>query len=98
MPYLSSARRPAVAGPEPRATRGGPQMSIALDQQAPSFSLPGVDGRQHTLDEYGDADVLVLIQSCNHCPYVLAWEGRMIGIQRDYADRGVRIVAFNSND
>jgi peroxiredoxin len=73
-------------------------MSIALDEQAPSFTLPGVDGRSHSLDDYADSDVLVLIQSCNHCPYVLAWEGRMVAIQGDYADRGVRIVAFNSND
>ena len=73
-------------------------MSLALDEKAPSFELPGVDGRTHSLDEYADSDVLVLIQSCNHCPYVLAWQGRMAQIQRDYADRGVRLVAFNSND
>ena len=73
-------------------------MSLTLAQQAPSFALPGIDGREHTLESYGDAAVLVLIQSCNHCPYVLAWEGRMKGIQSDYADRGVRLVAVNSND
>jgi len=73
-------------------------MSISLDEQAPPFTLPGVDGQSHSLDDYADSDVLVLIQSCNHCPYVLAWEDRMVGIQRDYADRGVRIVAINSND
>jgi peroxiredoxin len=73
-------------------------MSLALDEQAPPFALTGVDGREHTLDSYDGADVLVLIQSCNHCPYVQGWEGRMKAIQRDYADRGVRLVAFNSND
>jgi peroxiredoxin len=73
-------------------------MSLALAERAPSFNLPGVDGREHSLDEYAGSDVLVVIQSCNHCPYVLAWEGRMIAIQRDYADRGVRVVAVNSND
>jgi peroxiredoxin len=73
-------------------------MSLALDETVPTFTLPGVDGQTHSLDEYASSDVLVLIQSCNHCPYVLAWEGRMVAIQRDYADRGVRLVAFNSND
>jgi len=73
-------------------------MSLALDQKAPSFTLAGVDGETHSLDDYADSDVLVLIQSCNHCPYVLAWQERMVSIQRDYADRGVRLVAFNSND
>ena len=73
-------------------------MSLALRHEAPSFALLGIDGREHTLESYGDAAVLVLIQSCNHCPYVQAWEGRMKSIQRDYADRSVRIVALNSND
>jgi peroxiredoxin len=73
-------------------------MSIAIGTEAPSFDLPGVDGRNHSLDDYADADVLVLIQSCNHCPYVQAWEGRMKQIQSDYADRGVRLVAVSSND
>jgi peroxiredoxin len=73
-------------------------MSLALDASAPAFTLPGVDGRQHSLDDYAESDVLVLVQSCNHCPYVLAWEGRLKAIQREYAERGVRIVAFNSND
>ena len=73
-------------------------MSLALDEQAPPFALAGVDGQQHTLDSYDGAAVLILIQSCNHCPYVQGWEGRMKAIQRDYGDRGVRLVAFNSND
>lgn len=73
-------------------------MTLALGTEAPSFDLPGVDGRNHSLDDYADADVLVLIQSCNHCPYVQAWEGRMVDLQRELGDRGVRIVAVNSND
>lgn len=41
---------------------------------------------------------LAIIQSCNHCPYVLAWEGRINDLARAYANRGVSIVAINSND
>ena len=73
-------------------------MSLALTEHAPAFSLPGTDGAEHTLDGYADAEILVLVQSCNHCPYVQAWEGRMKAIQADYGDRGVRLVAVNSND
>jgi peroxiredoxin len=65
---------------------------------APAFDLPGVDGRDHTLEEYAAAPALVLVQSCNHCPYVQAWEGRLVAIQDAYADRGVRVVAISSND
>jgi peroxiredoxin len=73
-------------------------VSVALGGQAPSFDLPGVDGHNHSLADYSDAEALVLIQSCNHCPYVQAWEDRMSAIARDFADRGVRVVAVNSND
>jgi peroxiredoxin len=71
---------------------------VSVIETAPAFDLPGVDGRNHSLEEYADAAVLVLVQSCNHCPYVLAWEGRINALQREYADRDVRIVAINSND
>ena len=74
------------------------RMTLALGTEAPQFDLPGVDGRDHSLDEYADADVLVLIQSCNHCPYVQAWEERMSAIARNYEPRGVRVIAVNSND
>ena len=74
-------------------------MSLALDEQRPGVHAARRRRAQRTPSTTTPtADVLVLIQSCNHCPYVLAWEGRMVAIQRDYADRGVRIVAFNSND
>ncbi len=73
-------------------------MTLTLGTEAPAFQLPGVDGRTHALDDYADAEALALVQSCNHCPYVQAWEGRMKDIQRDYADRGFRLVAVSSND
>jgi len=69
-----------------------------LGAEAPPFSLPGVDGSVHSLDDYRDAPALAVIWSCNHCPYVQAWEGRMSEIQRDYESRGARLVAINSND
>lgn len=40
----------------------------------------------------------VVIFSCNHCPYVQAWEGRMIQLGKDYQPRGVRFVLINAND
>jgi peroxiredoxin len=73
-------------------------MSSTQIDRAPSFRLSDVDGVEKTLESYDDAAALVLVQSCNHCPYVQAWEGRIKAIQRDYADRGVVLVAINSND
>lgn len=62
------------------------------------FALPGVDGKVHRTQDYDDKEILVIIFSCNHCPYVQAWEGRMIEIQADYADKGVQLIAINAND
>jgi peroxiredoxin len=71
---------------------------LALGAEAPPFRLRGVDGEERTLASYRGAALLALVQSCNHCPYVLAWEDRLSELAQAYADRGVRIAAFNSND
>jgi len=71
---------------------------LDLGAKAPDFDLPGVDGKRHSLNEFRDKLVLVVIFSCNHCPYVVAYEDRMVAIQRDYATRGVQLVAINSNN
>lgn len=74
------------------------KLSLPLGSPAPDFDLPGVDGTRHSLGDYADREALVLIQSCNHCPYVQAWEGRINAVTRDYADRGIAVVAICSND
>jgi peroxiredoxin len=73
-------------------------MTIALATEAPPFDLPGVDGAQHNLDDYADKPALAVVWSCNHCPYVQAWEGRLIALQREFGDRGFELVAISSND
>ncbi len=65
---------------------------------APAFSLPGVDGQTWSLDSFSDASVLVVVFTCNHCPYAKAVEDRLVAIQRDYEEKGVRLVAINPND
>ena len=66
--------------------------------EALPFDLPGVDGRTWSLDDFAEAPALVVVFTCNHCPYAKAYEDRLVAIQRDYADRGVRLVAINPND
>jgi peroxiredoxin len=71
---------------------------MPIGTPAPDFNLPGVDGHSHALESFNDAKVLVVIFTCNHCPYAQALEPRFIELQRDYLDRGVRLVAINPND
>jgi peroxiredoxin len=66
--------------------------------KAVPFELPGVDDRRHALDDYADKEAVAVVFTCNHCPYARAWEDRLMGIQGDYAPRGVQLVAINSND
>ena len=72
-------------------------MTIALGEKAPDFELPGTDGARHALSD-DEATATLVYWTCNHCPYALAWQDRMLDLARDYADRGVRVLAINSND
>ena len=72
--------------------------ALHIGDKAPGFQLQGVDGRTHSLEQFTGKPVLVVVFSCNHCPYVQAYEDRMIDIQRDYQALGVQLIAINSND
>jgi peroxiredoxin len=71
---------------------------LKIGDKAVPFNLPGVDGATHSLVEYAGRKAVAVIFSCNHCPYVQAWEDRMVQIQVDYAERGVQLVAINANN
>ncbi|MBI4209480.1 MAG: thioredoxin family protein [Deltaproteobacteria bacterium] len=73
-------------------------MKLKIGSKAPDFNLPGADGKSYTLDSFKDKAILAIVFSCNHCPYVQAYESRMMDIQRDYADRDTQLVAINSNE
>lgn len=77
-------------------------MTISIGEQAPDFSLPdteggtwsAVDGNSGTAPSHAT----VVVFTCNHCPYALAWQERIEQVARDYGDRGVRVLAINAND
>ena len=73
-------------------------MILELGAKAPDFSLPGVDGKTHSLASFQDAKALCVVFSCNHCPYVQAYEGRMNALQAKYGPQGFQLVAINAND
>ncbi len=73
-------------------------VGLALGSMAPDFQLKGVDGKTHSLKSFADRKGLAIVFSCNHCPYVQAYEARMVQLQRDYLPNGVSLVAINSND
>ena len=66
---------------------------------APPLELPDTAGNRWTLPAVpAEAAATVVVWTCNHCPYALAWHDRIVDAANDYAERGVRFVAVNSND
>ena len=74
------------------------EYKMQLGQPAPDFSLKGVDGKTYSLSSFREKAALLVVFSCNHCPYVQAYEERLIQIAKDFGPRGLGMVAINSND
>lgn len=71
---------------------------LKIGSRAPGFSLPAADGKFYGLSSFADKKILIVIFSCNHCPYVQAYQQRIIDLQNEFEKDGVQIVAINSND
>lgn len=72
---------------------------LSIGSPSPEFNnLPGTDGKKYSLKSFAGNKCLVVVFSCNHCPYVQAYEKRMITFQSEYAPKGVQLVAINSNE
>lgn len=72
--------------------------AMKIGDRAIDFNLKGVDGKNYSLQSLNEYKILVLGFTCNHCPYVRAYEDRLISVQKEYASKGVRLVTINSND
>jgi peroxiredoxin len=71
---------------------------IGIGDAAPELALPDTEGSAVVLPAPGEAQATVVLWTCNHCPYALAWHDRLTAAAREYAGRGVRFLAVNSND
>ncbi len=71
---------------------------LELGKPAPDFELPGVDDKNYRLKDFADAEILVVIFTCNHCPTAQAYEERIKKLVSDYRDKGVAFVAISPND
>jgi peroxiredoxin len=72
-------------------------MTFAIGDPAPAFTLPDTEGTPTALYD-GTAPATVVVFTCNHCPYALAWHDRLSAVTLDYAERGVRVLQVNPND
>jgi peroxiredoxin len=70
----------------------------ALGSQAPHFRLPEPDGKIHSLEDFQNKKVLLVMFLCNHCPFVKHIRSGISKLARDYAQKEVAIIAISSND
>jgi len=72
---------------------------VQVGDPAPNWAaIPGVDGKDHSLADYKDAKLVVLVFTCNHCPVAVNYEDRLVALQKDYEAKGVQFVAICVND
>jgi peroxiredoxin len=74
-------------------------VSLSIGDPIPLFALPDTSDHVHRVDggAHGKA-ASVVVFTCNHCPYALAWHKRLMQVARDYEPRDVRFYAICSND
>lgn len=72
--------------------------TLEIGQSAPDFELPGVDGKNYSLADFEDDELLLVLFTCNHCPTAQAYEERIMDLQRDFAGQGLGLVAISPNN
>ena len=72
--------------------------TLEIGSPAPDFCLPGVDGKTYSLEAFRDAEILIVVFTCNHCPTAQAYEGRIQQLATEYKDKKVALVAISPND
>ena len=73
-------------------------MSFELGDPVPAFTLTDTTGAAHSVPAAPAPPATVLVVTCNHCPYVVAWNPRLRAVAEDYAPRDVRFLSINAND
>jgi peroxiredoxin len=70
--------------------------AIQRGEPAPDFELPGADGATYSLEDFADQDALLVVFTCNHCPYAKAKFDELNHIAQEYD--AVAVVGINPND
>jgi peroxiredoxin len=65
---------------------------------AKDFTLKNVDGTEVSLSDYKESEGVIVVFTCNPCPFAKAYEQRVIQLHKKYAEQGFPVVAINPND
>ncbi len=69
-----------------------------VGDKAADFKLMNIDGKMISMSDYDDAKGIVVIFTCNHCPYSKLYEDRIIELDKKYKKKGYPVIAINPND
>lgn len=94
----TGAATAAEGGASPASSETAATKGYGIGDAATDFSLPGIDGKTYSLAQYTDAKGFIVIFTCNHCPYAVAYEDRIIALDQKYAPLGYPVIAINPND
>ena len=70
---------------------------LPIGSMAVEFDLLGVDGKRYMLRYFHNREIIVVIFTCNHCPYAQAYENRLIRLAKEFSAKA-QFIAVNSND
>jgi peroxiredoxin len=71
---------------------------VQVGDKAPDFQLKSTKGDKQSLASYEKSKGLILIFTCNHCPYSVAYEDRIIALHNTFVKQGYPVLAINPND
>lgn len=77
---------------------GNPHAGLHIGDTAPDFSLKSTAGNYVSLSDYKDAKGYIVVFTCNHCPYAVMYEDRLVELHNTYAPKGYPVIAINPND
>lgn len=70
----------------------------AVGDEVAAFSLTNVDGKTISLSDYNTQEGVIVVFTCNHCPYAKAYESRIMDLDAKFASKGYPVLAINPND
>lgn len=65
---------------------------------ATDFKLKNIDNNYVSLSDYKDAKGFIVAFTCNHCPFSVAYEERLIELDKIYKSKGYPVIAINPNN
>jgi peroxiredoxin len=69
-----------------------------INDYATDFSLMNIDDQLVSLSDYEDAQGFIIVFTCNHCPYAVAYEDRIVALDKKYKELGYPVIAINPNN